>query len=105
MVDVIVMASVVCHIKRIELPVFDHWPNVGLPMFFTQVVSIIPFVSGNGLQSGEIPREYLPPDVGVVRLLHRTVNIQYGTGFAVYQRCCFYRSERVIRSVRVVTAG
>jgi hypothetical protein len=49
MIDVIVIASVVSRIKWRELPVFDHWPNVGLPKFFTQIVPVIPFVSGNGL--------------------------------------------------------
>lgn len=48
-IDVIIMASVVCFIKRIELPMFNHWSNVGLPKLFTQDVPVIPFVSGNGL--------------------------------------------------------
>lgn len=42
--------------------------------------------------------------MGVVRLLHRTVNIQDGTGFAIYQRCRLDRSADVVRPIRVMTA-
>jgi len=73
-IDTIVMASVVCQIKWRELPVFDHWPNTDIPKFLTQIVPVIPFVSGDGLWLVEIPRNDLPSDVGVVRLCHRAMN-------------------------------
>ena len=43
------MTSVVRHIKRMKFAVFDQWLNVGFPKFFTQVVPVISFVSGNDL--------------------------------------------------------
>jgi hypothetical protein len=48
-IDVIVMPSIVSHIKWRELSVFNYWSDVSLPKFLTQIVPVIPFVSGNGL--------------------------------------------------------
>lgn len=40
--------------------------------------------------------------MSVVQLFHRTVNTQYSTGFAVYQRGCIDRYEDVISLNRVM---
>jgi hypothetical protein len=48
-IDVVVVASVVRHIKRTELSVFDYWPNVSLPKRFAETIPVISLVSSNRL--------------------------------------------------------
>jgi len=76
-IDVVVMASIMRHVERRELSMLDDWADVVSPKFFTEIIPVVPLVCGNCLYAVEVPCEYLLPNLSVVWLPHRTVNILY----------------------------
>ena len=104
-VGVIVVASVVGNVQAVKFAMLDHRSDVVLPEFVPEIVPVVTFVGGDRIQILEISRQYLPANLGIVRLLHRAIDIDDGGRLTVHEGGGFDGLEVVIDAIGVVAAG
>jgi hypothetical protein len=75
MVEVIVNSSVVSLFEGVMLLVFDYWPCTVLTTLFTQLTPRVAFVTEERLQVFGVPPIDLHPDMTVIGLLRRKMNV------------------------------
>lgn len=75
MVGVVVDPGVVSHIYGGKFPMLVHWPYAFFPEISAEFVSVVSLVSGERFDPIEISFEYLPAELRIMRLFHRTMYI------------------------------